>query len=295
MMKWKLSIGGKDKRRGSRLVKSGRRVTGVVTDLPVGVKLTVALVACVAVLLLGVWGVWHLFIAYYFKAQSLFVLRDLRSSVMIVTGRTLTPDLICEKLGLREGVNLFSIPIEKKRRELLEQAPNIREISIVRRMPDKLSITIVEREPIARVGSHGRVVDEEGVVFIRYAGTGGLPLIKGAEFSQIKPGERLHGNEFAAARLIHSTLRPECSMRLLAVDATKQDYLLLTFSDYRQAKFSWRGMSNDLKETDGLMQQRFDKLTSTMESEIGRSRMMWDATLPDDPVFVIHAMPMGVQ
>ena len=73
------------------------------------------------------------------------------------------------------------------------------------------------------------------------------------------------------------------------------DYLLLTFSDYRQAKFSWRGMSNDLKETDGLMQQRFDKLTSTMESEIGRSRLMWDATLPDDPVFVIHAMPMGVQ
>jgi len=294
-MKWKLSIGGKGKRRSSRLVKSGRRVTGVVTELPVGVKLTAALMACVAVLLLGVWGVWHLFAAYYFKARSLFVLRDLRSSVMIVTGRTVTPDWVCEKLGLHEGVNLFSIPIEEKRRELLEREPNIREISIVRHMPDRLAITIIEREPIARVGSYGYVVDEEGVVFIRYAGTGGLPLIKGAEFSQIKPGERLHGNELAAVRLIHNTLRPECSMRLLAVDASKQDYLLLTFSDYRQARFAWRGMSNDLKETDVLMQRRFDKLTQVMESEIGKPRMMWDATLPDDPVPVIHAMSMGVQ
>lgn len=290
-MKWKLSIGSKGKKRGNRLMKSGRRVTGVVTDLPASVKLTAAFMACVVVLLLGVWGVWKLFIAYYFKGQSLFVLRDLRSSVVIVTGRTLTPDLICEKLGLREGVNLFSIPIEEKRRELLEQAPNIREISIVRRMPDKLAITIVEREPIARVGSHGRVVDKEGVVFIRYAGTGGLPLIKGTEFSQIKPGERLHGNELAAVRLIHSTLRPECSMRLLAVDASKEDYLLLTFSDYRQAKFAWRGMANDLKEPDVLMQRHFDNLAKAMESEIGKPRMMWDATLPDR----VFAMPVGVQ
>jgi len=289
-MKWKLFKRGKG--RVNRFAQSGRRVTGVVTDLPSGVKLALALAACAAVLVIGVWGVWTLFTVYYFRAQSLFVLRDLRSSVVIVTGRTLTPDLICEKLGLREGVNLFAIPIEQKRRELLEQAPNIREISIVRRMPDKLTVTIMEREPIARVGSHGRVVDEEGVVFIRYAGTGGLPLIKGAdEFSQIKPGERLHGNELAAARLIHSTLRPECSVRLLAVDASKLDYLMLTFSDYRQAKFAWQGMSDDLKETDLRMQRHFDNLVKAMESEIGKPRMMWDATLPER----VFAMPVGVQ
>ena len=110
-MKWKLFKRGKG--RVNRFAQSGRRVTGVVTDLPAGVKLGLALAACAAVLLLGAWGVWTLFTVYYFKAQSLFVLRDLRSSVVIVTGRTLTPDLICEKLGLREGPNLFAIPIEQ--------------------------------------------------------------------------------------------------------------------------------------------------------------------------------------
>ena len=91
--------------------------------------------------------------------------------------------------------------------------------------------------------------------------------------------------------MIHSTLRPECSVRLLAVDAAKLDYLMLTFSDYRQAKFAWQGMSDDLKETDLRMQRHFDNLVKAMESEIGKPRMMWDATLPER----VFAMPVGVQ
>jgi cell division septal protein FtsQ len=278
-MKW--NIFKREKGRKSRFAAGTRRVTGVVTELPAGVKFTLAIMVGLIVLTFSAWGGWTLFTAYYFRAQSLFVLRDLRRDVTITTGKTLTPDLVCEVLGLRDGVNLFSIPIDRKRRELLEQAPNIRDITIVRRMPDKLNITIVEREPIARIGSNGRVVDEEGVVFVRYAGTGGLPLIKGSgEFAQVKPGERLRGNEMAAVRLIGNTLRPECTLRLLAVDASKADYLLLTFSDYRQAKFAWGGMSDEQMKTQTLMQNHLDNLAKAMDSEIGRPRMMWNATLP---------------
>ncbi len=279
----------------NRLATAGRRVTGVVTELPAGVKFALTLLVCLVVLSFGVWGVWTLFNAYYFRSRSLFVLRDLRNDVTITTGKTLTPDLVCEVLGLREGVNLFSIPIDRKRLELLEQAPNIRDITIVRRMPGKLNITIVEREPIARVGSNGRVVDGEGVVFIRYAGTGGLPLIKGADgFAQIKPGERLRGNELAAVRLIGNTLRPECKLRLLAVDAAKADYLLLTFSDYRQAKFAWDGMADEQKDTVAKMQSHLDNLADAMNSEIGRPHVMWDATLPSR-IFAMPVVPAGIQ
>ncbi len=289
-MKWGFFKRGKN--RTSRFALGSRRVTGVVTDLPGWVKVALALAVCAAVLVGGAWGGWALFNAYYFRAQELFVLRDVRNDVTITTGKTLTPELVCEVLGLREGINLFSVPIEQKRHELLEQAPNIRDITIVRRMPDKMKITIIEREPIARVGSNGRVVDEEGVVFIRYAGTGGLPMIKGSdEFSQIKPGERLRGTEMAAVQLVNNTLRPECKLRLLAVDAAKEDYLLLTFSDYRQAKFAWEGMQDEQKDTEARMQCHFDNLAKAMESVIGKPRLMWDATLPGR----IFAMPVGVQ
>jgi len=289
-MKW--TFFKRDKARTNRFAGGGRRVTGVVTDLPAGVKFLLGLLACVLTLVFGAWGGWTLFKTYYFHSPSLFVLRDLRNNVTITTGKTLTPELICEVLGLKEGVNLFSIPIAERRTELLEQTPNIRDITIVRRMPDKINISIVEREPIARIGPNGRVVDEEGVVFIRYAGTGGLPMIKGSdEFAQVSPGDRLHGNEMAAVRLVNNAQRPECRLRLLALDTTKDDYLLLTFSDYRQAKFAWEGMADEDKDTEARMQRQFDRLAQAMESKIGQPRMMWDATQPDR----IFAMAVGVQ
>jgi len=271
---------------------NGRRVTGVVTDLPAGVKFALGLLLFVVLLATGAWGSWALFESYYFRSQHLFVLRDLRNSVTITTGKTLTPDLVCEVLGLREGINLFALPIGQKRAELLEQAPNIRDITIVRRMPDKMNITIIEREPIARVGSNGRVVDEEGVVFIRYAGTGGLPMIKGSdEFAQVKPGDRLHGNEMAAVRLVHNSLRPECRLRLLVLDTTKEDYLLLTLSDHRQAKFAWDGMQDEEKDTAVRMQRQFDQLAQAMECELGQPCLLWDATHAGR----IFGMPPGVE
>lgn len=271
---------------------SGRRVTGIVTELPLGIKAALGITISAAAVVFGAWGMWTLFNAYYFKSQSLFILRDVRSNVTISTGKTLTPDLICEVLGLREGINLFSIPIERKRRELLEQAPNIRDISIVRGMPDKLNITIIEREPIARVGSNGRVVDEEGMVFIRYAGTSGMPEIKGpAEFAQIKPGERLHGNEMAAVKLIHNTMRPDCQLRLQEVNTTNDDYLALTFSDSREATFAWEGMDDEQKDSTRKMQRQLDNLASAMNSDIGRPRKKWNALLPDR----IFAAPLSKQ
>jgi cell division septal protein FtsQ len=290
-MKWNFFTKGKS--RPSRFaINNGRRVTGVATELPRGVKTALLLLAFTVGLSGFVWGSWTLFETYYFGSKKLFVLRDLRSCVTITTGKTLTPDLVCEVLGIREGINLFSLKIEQKRQELLDQAPNIRDIAIVRRMPDKINITIIEREPIARVGSNGRVVDEDGVVFVRYAGTGGLPMIKGGEeFMQIKPGDRLHGNAMAAVRLVNSALRPECRLRILVLDTTKEDYLLLTLSDHRQAKFAWDGMQDEEKKTEAKMQKHFDQLGLAMESEIGRRCLQWDATLPGR----IFGTPPGVQ
>jgi cell division septal protein FtsQ len=278
--------------RPGKLASGNRRVTGVVTGLPSGVKLALGLLALAGGVALASTVGWKLFETYYFRSKQLFVLRDLRTSVSITTGKTLTPDLVCEVMGLREGVNLFSIAIDQKRRELMEQAPNIRDISIVRRMPDKVAITIIEREPIARVGSNGRVVDEDGVVFVRYADTGGLPMIKGSDLlSQVKPGDRLRGKEMAAVKLVSNALRPASRLRLLVLDAAKDDYLLLTLSDHRQAKIAWDGMSDDEKDTEAKMQRQFDQLAMAMESEIGRNCLMWDATHPGR----IFATPPGVE
>ena len=281
-MKWNFSKKGKTRGRTQWFAAAGQRVTGVVTDIPPGVKIPLVILSSIAALVLIGWGGWALLDTYYFHSP-LFVLTDVREDVTITTGKTLTPDLVCEFLGLKKGSNLLSVKIDRKRRELLERAPNVRDVKIERSLPNKLSITITEREPIARFGAgpkNGRVIDDEGVVFVRYPGTGGLPLIKGTEtFAALKPGERLRDNELAAVRLIENTLRPDCNLRLYAVDTEKPDYLLLTFSDYRQAKFAWEGMADAQKDTREAMQKRLDNLALAMNNEVGRGFKMFDATV----------------
>ena len=77
----------------------------------------------------------------------------------------------------------------------------------------------------------------------------------------------------------------------MVVDTGKDDYLLLTLSDHRQAKIAWDGMSDDEKDTQVKMQRQFDQLALAMESDIGRGCLLWDATIPGR----IFATAPGVQ
>jgi len=284
-MKWNL-FKSKPTPPPGRGASTGRRVTGIQTGIELPPKVKFLLI--IFLTLLSTWAIchggWVLFYLYYFKSAPIFTIQDLRHNITVTTGKTLTSEVICGILGLKEGVNVFDIPIEQKRKELLEWTANIRDLSIVRRMPNKLIITIIEREPIARIGftgTEGRVVDEEGVVFNRNAGISALPLIKGSEnIAGLKPGDRLHGIAMSAVRLVNSAQRPEVRLRLLELDTVKDDYLLLTFSDHRQARFAWEGMDDDEKDTFAKMQAHFDDLAKLMETEAGAVCLMWDARVP---------------
>ncbi|HPC48637.1 MAG TPA: hypothetical protein PL016_00740, partial [Kiritimatiellia bacterium] len=48
-----------------RMQAKGRRVTGVVTDLPPGVRFAIRVAAGMVILLVVTWGGWRLFEAYY--------------------------------------------------------------------------------------------------------------------------------------------------------------------------------------------------------------------------------------
>ena len=237
-----------------------------------------ALFVCVA---LVVFGLWYAFYAYYFRSTDLFIVKDEQSNVIIDTGKTLTPDLIKQVLGIEDGINLFSIPIDKKRIQLMEKAPSIKDISIVRFMPDKLKITIIEREPIARIEIDGRVVDDEGVVFVRYTRTIGLPIIIGSKkIKTAKPGDRLNGMEMAAVRLANCTFRSECTSRFMSVDTSNSRYLLLKFPDSRRSRIAWGDMLKRSKKSDRLMIEQYDNLINAMHNDIGSNFKMFDAQHP---------------
>ncbi len=250
-------------------------------ELPFWVKPLLKLVAVSTAIALVAFGLCYSFNTFYFKSTDLFVVKDIQANVIIDTGKTLTPDLIKQILGISDGINLFSIPIDEKRTQLMEKAPSIKEISIVRLMPDRLKISIIEREPIACVEVDGRVVDDEGVVFVRYTRTSGLPVITGSRaVKNAKPGDRLAGMEMAAVRLANSTFRPECQTRFISVDSSNARYLLLTFADSRRSKIAWKDMEMRNPKSERLMVEQYDNLVNAMNNDVGREFKMFDAQHP---------------
>ncbi|MCL1921446.1 MAG: FtsQ-type POTRA domain-containing protein [Kiritimatiellaeota bacterium] len=286
-MKWwlfKSKSKGKEKAPArEREPAEARRKTGLETGLPPAARFALGCGAAAVVTAALGGGGKALFEQYCFKSPGLFAIPDVRRNVTVNTGTTLLPDTVREMLRLRDGMNQFSLNIGQTRRALVASEPNIKDLTIVRRLPDRMTINITERTPIARVGSatDGRVVDEDGIVFLRYAGTAGLPLIKGAEaLEQVGPGERLHGMPMAAVRLVSNAQRPTVRLRLLELEMVKEDYLRLTLSDHRQATFAWEGMDDEEKDTVWKMQEHFDQLDRYMNSDLGKGLLKWDARVP---------------
>jgi len=123
----------------------------------------------------------------YDKLRDLYleqsVIRTMDGQVEIESGRMVKADVIAENLGIRPGANLATIDFKERREAILRKIPNLREIRISRILPDRVRVTIEEREPVARLNVRGqktetgKVVDSEGVVFLCSRGTRQLPII----------------------------------------------------------------------------------------------------------------------
>ena len=84
------------------------------------------------------------------------VITDVASQVSITDGKMVRSDIIAYEFGLRNGANLALIDFDERRRETLKKIPNIRDITIARHRPDKVTITVEERVPIVRLGIKGQ-------------------------------------------------------------------------------------------------------------------------------------------
>ncbi|MBR4172464.1 MAG: FtsQ-type POTRA domain-containing protein [Kiritimatiellae bacterium] len=278
--------------------KEVRRVTGVPNEMSARAKYTLIVVASL-VALLTVTGVCYLMFKLYFRSQELFTIRDMKEDVTITTGKSVTADLISDIFNLHNGMNLFDIMDEKgaTNKFAVLKEPIIKDYKITRILPNKVEITVTEREAVAKVSpeERGFVTDEEGVIFNSSRDTGLLPLIViSDEFEGIKTGQRLSGLEKEAVKLIMAAQRPDFRLRIEQVNCRKKDHLVIRFTDYRDAKFAWKGMLDKKVSQDDSMfylRKQLAQLADCMESEIGRPRQHWDARLENR----IHAMPFVSQ
>lgn len=211
---------------------------------------------------------------------------DVGSQITIQSGDRIKPDTVREMFGLQVGANLALIDFAAKRGEALRKYPAIRSISISRRLPGGVEITVVERDPFARVGisgstkATGRVCDEEGVVFTCRRGAEMLPLIREPAVPGTQPGNRLAERAKAALSVLLAARETRFSdLNILEIDTAKPDFLEITLANYSKVKFCWTDMDSFTPESDVALREQLTKVSQTIATNLSGETKVWNATV----------------
>lgn len=249
-----------------------------------GILFTLGTVLAIAVLI-------ALFIGA-FKLRELWleqcVITDPARQIEITSGKMVKADVIAENFGLRKGANLATIDFKKKREEILEKIPNIRELTIARHLPDRVTISVEERTPIVRLNIRGRradtgkVADNEGVVFLCSRGTQTLPIIREPQAPGTSAGSKLDGRAKAALNLLETCQDGKFrDFKVQEADISKPDYIILTLGNYQQVKICWEGMDEPSAVSQDKLIVKLNQLHDVIRSNLAGGAMVWDATQPN--------------
>ena len=213
-------------------------------------------------------------------------LTDAGEQVEVVAGKILPPRLFINHFNLTNGVNLAGVPFAELRERLIRDMPNLRDIRIVRTIPDKVRIEIVERVPVVRIIGTGTnanpnyTADSEGKVFwYPRRDTALLPIIREAKKDTSAAGAKLSGMAMAALRLLEEAENPDFAiLKIQEVDTFKQDYLFATLGDSSRAKIAWEDMESDSKVSRESLRRQLTRLSQAMKSSIAAGTKLWNAT-----------------
>lgn len=245
--------------------------------------LAVAAVAAVTLVSFGLAAAFNRLASVY---ERQCCITDEGEQVEIVTGKILPARLFINHFNLTNGVNLAQIPFAELRERLIRDIPNLRDIKIVRTLPDKVRIEIVERVPVVRViGAGARAnpnytADSEGKVFwYPRRDTTLLPIIREAKKDTSTAGAKLSGMALAALRLLEEAADPEFAiLKIQEVDTFKQDYLFATLGDSSRAKIAWEEMESHTKASRISLRRQLERLSHAMKSNVATGTKLWNAT-----------------
>ena len=205
--------------------------------------------------------------------------------VVVTPGRMVKPDAVTIPFGLTNGANLATIDFSGLREKLLARIPNIRDLTVERRLPNRVTIEVKEREPVARVrsaarrASAGYMVDAEGVIFPLARSSATFPVVRAAEDVRVAPGERLTGRSAAALRLLEAAAEPEfLSLNVQEVNAAFADYVLVTLGNYSRAKVAWERMDDDSPVARESLRRQLRRLAQALATNLAAPTTTWIAT-----------------
>jgi len=218
------------------------------------------------------------------------------SSLEIVTDGALTREQIIETSGIHEGTNIFSINLSRSQQNLMKM-PRVEVAEITRTLPNRISITITERKPVAWIAAKNTedpssdsgsfLVDRRGTLISsknylpEYLH---LPIIYGIPTDNLEAGETVDTYELRSALDLVRITSESAKMQVCTIDLSKRYCMVVT--DRSRAKITF-----GLERID----EQLDRLAAVLEhvestkQEIQTVNLMVQRNIP-----VTFAPPAGI-
>ena len=178
-------------------------------------------------------------------------------------GGALQRDQIVEVAAIHEGVNIFTVDISKMRDTLLK-LPQVDTVEVQRALPNRIVITITERQPVAWIASKrdedasspggSLLIDARGVLIPcknLLPAYFHLPVIHGVETMGLEPGASLDSPEIKAAldlvRLNAADAASQGRYQVTGIDVSKGYCLVATDRSHAKITFGLDRIESQLE------------------------------------------------
>ncbi|MDZ4200472.1 MAG: cell division protein FtsQ/DivIB, partial [Kiritimatiellia bacterium] len=156
-------------------------------------------------------------------------------------------------------MNLFTVQLRSVRDEILG-FPVVRSVSVERKLPDTLTIRIIERIPLARLSVDGMAVylavDRDGVVLGPTSAAPHLPVIDASRSGTLRPGGIVDRSEVIdAIRLLDvcDTTRLGQLVRIQKIHLQDEDRMILDLATGDRVIFPREQMDVKLRRLASLL------------------------------------------
>ena len=266
-----------------RVGKPGRRRFPVPPKVMLAIAVVVGLIlACLLVWKTAAWLFWE---------NPDYTLKTL---TIRIDGQSITPQIVRDLTGISEGTNLFAVSLSAAAERFLKKKPEVKSISLQRRLPDAMTIELSERTTVARLGRWGSYgVDHEGWVFPVKPGGRDLPVISGCGEGSLRPGTRAELPVLEAIDVIEACIRGPAGerVRIASIDVTAagkgaaepRGYVELYLAGGEKIRLSWTGMGTPATEAKAALERKLSQLATALRlsEERGHRLANLDLTFGD--------------
>ncbi|MFC1497812.1 cell division protein FtsQ/DivIB [Verrucomicrobiota bacterium] len=237
--------------------------------------LTPLIVAVVVLLLwLGVSQAGELL----FSGNKRFTIKHL----IIRQGPVISEELVEEFTGISEGTNLFGFNIQEVRHKFLERVPNAESMEISRRLPDTLKIEISERVPLARVGRMGHlVVDGGGYLFILRRKLRELPIIRGYDVGNQRPGQRVDGRVLTAVKVLNVCSHPKIDLRVAEINVGDDERIYVQLCSGKRGSWLWDDIGDITEQPRVNLFKKLSGWSEVLKTPKGKQDTEFDLSFND--------------